>query len=566
MRSATTGLRLCGIADEPFWPRPNGSSTSRTSVRARWRTSSAKASSEEARTARAVMSSACRSRCRIWVEVGAGSSPRRSQATRSTSGSIAAYWPTAPESFPTRQVSSAARSCVRRRSSSNAQPASLRPKVVGSAWTPWVRPMQSVSRCSRARATTAAKAWSSAVEHELSRGLELERQRRIDHVRRREAVVEPAPLLAELLGDCVDERGRVVVEHGLELGHARRVGRHGRRADPLDRLRPGRRRPRPSRRARRAPPPASAPASPRPTRRRPSPAASSEGSRADGIRAPRRPILIRGHQPRGAPTRDAQPRDAARGAALAGDAARAALPARPLRHPARRRRRVAARARRAGRAAAVAHARRAARAAGGRADRDDGVRRQRPREARPAAVLAAVAGRGGRDRPLARRPAGGAPRRGGAARRRGRRRVHRPRRRRRGRGRAALRAGAAARRGARLGRGARLRDERRPAPAAARLPAPARRSRLVRDDEREVARARRRARPRLRRLPAGDRVPAPRERGRRGRAGDADGAALAARPARRAGLPHARAASPGRDRCSSRAGPGPDRARSRPSR
>ena len=33
--SATFGLRLCGIADEPFIPLPKGSSTSRTSVRAR---------------------------------------------------------------------------------------------------------------------------------------------------------------------------------------------------------------------------------------------------------------------------------------------------------------------------------------------------------------------------------------------------------------------------------------------------------------------------------------------------------------------------------------------------
>src|SRR6476659_5470530 len=37
IRSAVIGLRLWGIADEPFWPRPNGSSTSRTSVRARCR-------------------------------------------------------------------------------------------------------------------------------------------------------------------------------------------------------------------------------------------------------------------------------------------------------------------------------------------------------------------------------------------------------------------------------------------------------------------------------------------------------------------------------------------------
>ena len=35
IRSATIGFRLCGIADEPFWPRPKGSCTSRTSVRAR---------------------------------------------------------------------------------------------------------------------------------------------------------------------------------------------------------------------------------------------------------------------------------------------------------------------------------------------------------------------------------------------------------------------------------------------------------------------------------------------------------------------------------------------------
>ncbi len=43
----------------------------------------------------------------------------------------------------------------------NAQPASLSPNVVGSAWTPCVRPMHIVSRCSSARATTAPKARSS---------------------------------------------------------------------------------------------------------------------------------------------------------------------------------------------------------------------------------------------------------------------------------------------------------------------------------------------------------------------------------------------------------------------
>ncbi len=50
--SDSTGLRLCGIADEPFWPGAKYSSASRTSLRWRWRISSAKRSSELAITAK----------------------------------------------------------------------------------------------------------------------------------------------------------------------------------------------------------------------------------------------------------------------------------------------------------------------------------------------------------------------------------------------------------------------------------------------------------------------------------------------------------------------------------
>ena len=39
--SQVTGLRLCGMAELPFWPRAKYSSASRTSVRCRWRTSRA---------------------------------------------------------------------------------------------------------------------------------------------------------------------------------------------------------------------------------------------------------------------------------------------------------------------------------------------------------------------------------------------------------------------------------------------------------------------------------------------------------------------------------------------
>ena len=80
IRSATFGFRLCGIADEPFIPVANGSSTSRTSVRARWRISVAKRSSDVATSASVESSSACRSRAITCVETGSGSSPSRSHA------------------------------------------------------------------------------------------------------------------------------------------------------------------------------------------------------------------------------------------------------------------------------------------------------------------------------------------------------------------------------------------------------------------------------------------------------------------------------------------------------
>ena len=161
MRSETIGFRLCGIADEPFWPALNGSSTSRTSVRARCLSSRANRSSEAASSASAFSTSACRSRWRICVELGAGSNPSRSHATRSTSGSAAEYVPTAPENLPTRIPSRARSTRDRSRSSAKAQPASLSPNVVGSAWTPCVRPIMIVSRCSSARATTAVNARST---------------------------------------------------------------------------------------------------------------------------------------------------------------------------------------------------------------------------------------------------------------------------------------------------------------------------------------------------------------------------------------------------------------------
>ena len=116
------------------------------------------ASSDEAATARAASSSAWRSRCRylgggrgrLESEPLAGDPLQLGVGCRvgaDCSGELADAH--AVECPPTR---------ARARSSSKAQPASLRPNVVGSACTPCVRPMQSVMRCCSARAATAANA------------------------------------------------------------------------------------------------------------------------------------------------------------------------------------------------------------------------------------------------------------------------------------------------------------------------------------------------------------------------------------------------------------------------
>ena len=68
-----------------------------------------------------------------------------------------------------------------------------------------------------------------AAEELLARRTDLERERGVDDVGGGEAVVEPAALVAELLGDGIDECRGVVLQRRLELGHA--LG--GRRARPL---------------------------------------------------------------------------------------------------------------------------------------------------------------------------------------------------------------------------------------------------------------------------------------------------------------------------------------------
>ena len=86
IRSVRIGLRLWGIAEEPFWPSPNGSSTSRTSVRCRLRTSVAKRSSPAPAIAIREVSTAWRSRGTTCVATSSRRSPSRSITRASTAG------------------------------------------------------------------------------------------------------------------------------------------------------------------------------------------------------------------------------------------------------------------------------------------------------------------------------------------------------------------------------------------------------------------------------------------------------------------------------------------------
>src|SRR5690349_461714 len=73
--SESTGLRLCGIAEEPFCPSEKNSSASSTSVRCRCRISVASRSTEEATTPSVAKNIAWRSRGITCVETGSTARP-----------------------------------------------------------------------------------------------------------------------------------------------------------------------------------------------------------------------------------------------------------------------------------------------------------------------------------------------------------------------------------------------------------------------------------------------------------------------------------------------------------
>ena len=110
-RHAMFFATLGGIADEPFCPGAKYSSASSTSVRCRWRISTASRSTELAITPRVAKNIACRSRGMTCVETGSTVSPSLSATCCSTKGSMLAKVPTAPEMA---QVAISARAATRR--------------------------------------------------------------------------------------------------------------------------------------------------------------------------------------------------------------------------------------------------------------------------------------------------------------------------------------------------------------------------------------------------------------------------------------------------------------------
>ena len=128
------------------------------------------------------------------------------------------YVPTGPEILPVPISSTAAASRVRPRSTSNAQPASFSPSVVGSAWTQWVRPIIMVSASARARGDERREQPVAVAQEPLAGRAQLERQAGVDDVAAGQAEMEVAALGADRLGDLADERDDVVVGRPLDLG------------------------------------------------------------------------------------------------------------------------------------------------------------------------------------------------------------------------------------------------------------------------------------------------------------------------------------------------------------
>ena len=178
------------------------------------------ARSSEAITPSVAKNIAWRSRGITWVETGSTASGPASR--RHAPRRAGRCWRRCRPRRRSRRSRSrrarrrAARGCGRTR---HRPAASFRPKVIGSAWMPWLRPIVGVCLCSKARRFERGEQRVEVGEQDVGGAGELHREAGVEHVRAGHALVHEARLVADLLGDPGEEGDDVV------LGHAPRSRR-----------------------------------------------------------------------------------------------------------------------------------------------------------------------------------------------------------------------------------------------------------------------------------------------------------------------------------------------------
>ena len=120
------------------------------------------------------------------------------------------------------------------RRSSSYQTASLRPKVVGSAWTPCVRPIMMVARCATACVPTASINRVSPLCSKRAAATVCSARAGVDHVRARQPEMNEASRVADALSRSTEEGNHIVIDFPLDLSHPVEIA--GRPPDPRHRL------------------------------------------------------------------------------------------------------------------------------------------------------------------------------------------------------------------------------------------------------------------------------------------------------------------------------------------
>jgi hypothetical protein len=195
----------------------NASSASPTSLRCQWRTFVASRSMPAATSASAAKYAACRSRATTCVAHGLGFEAERAERALLD---LRRQVRVRPDGAGDLAHGDLARAALESRAPARAIsawcPASARPKVIGSAKMPWLRPIIGVFACSRARLASARAACRSA-----RRASAASRSRIASDVSRTSLDVIPrcsqrASMPGELL-DVREERDDVVLGRALDL-------------------------------------------------------------------------------------------------------------------------------------------------------------------------------------------------------------------------------------------------------------------------------------------------------------------------------------------------------------